>query len=276
MRIIVLMMVCVATMDAFAQESTAPNCPLASVVVVDGVADEWDMEWQKDEDVKMSYNVCSDDANLYVRMKTADENIKRKIGMFGLTLWMNPDGKKKKKLGLKFPTGTEAKERVESMRNSFDQSKMSASERADFQKKVSKMLIEDVELIELIGLTKDPLTSSRSGITNGIKVAIAINDSGEYVYEAVIPFKSYRLSKSSIEALGVGFETGKFVPPANKNSSGQGGTGGYGVMGNGNNGGYGGRGGMGGGGMGGGGGGYQGVRSEMANSSSAWTVIQFK
>lgn len=143
-------------------------------------------------------------------------------------------------------------------------------------------MVRDLEVLELIGLADDPLTSTRSGITNGIKVAIAVDEDGAYVYESLIPFKSYRLSKASISTLGIGFETGKFVPPTPKNTGTQGvpsqGYSGRGATGRGYGGGGGGYGG-GGGGFGGGGG--QGMRpsyqnNPMSSATSLWVSLKMK
>ncbi|HRI78498.1 MAG TPA: hypothetical protein PLR06_03095 [Cyclobacteriaceae bacterium] len=259
----------------FAQDiSTPANCPLSQVVVVDGIANEWPMKWLADDDKKVQFNVCSDDNNLYLRFKTSDETFKRKIAFFGFTVWMDANGKKKKKLGFKFPTGTEGKERMEAMQaSSGDFQKMTAPEREARQKQMAKSLVTDLELIELIGLSDEPLTSTRSGITNGIKVAIAATDSGAYVYEAIIPFKSYRLSKAAIEVLGIGFETGKYVPPPTKNQAGAnpGASSGFGGYGRGS--GYGGYGGQG---YGSRPGGSSLPKNEMMLNSSAWTSIKLK
>ncbi len=208
------------TTGTLAQGPTQESCQLSSVVLVDGHGDEWPMKWLEDDDKKFFYNVCTDESNIYIRLRIKEELIRRKMALFGLTVWLDPNGKKKKRLGLHFPTGTEAKEIMEAVRHSGDHSNMTASQRADFQKQMEKSLIENLEILELIGLSDDPLTSTRSGITNGIKVAIAQDDEGAYVYEAIIPFKSYRLSKSSISALGVGFETGKYTLPSTKPKAG--------------------------------------------------------
>lgn len=278
--------VLIVTTIGLSQEALPENCPLASVIQVDGVAEEWPMKWYEDPDKHFSYTICSDENNLYIRLKTSDDMVKRKIGHFGLTVWMDPNGKKKKKLGLRFPTGVEAKERIDKMKPPGDYQSMTSAERAEFQQEVNKALLGDLEILELLGLADDPLTSTRSGITNGLKVAIAADENGSYVYEALIPFKSFRLSKASISTLGIGFETGKYVPPPSKapaGGAGGGGGGGYGGGGGGyGGGGYGG--GYGGGGYGGGYGGgggrqYQGSRgssSPMASSTSMWVSLKLK
>ncbi len=201
-----------------AQQSDPP-CPLSSAVLIDGNAEEWPMTWVQDEDKIFSFNVCTDDKNLYVRMMTSDFYAKRKLAAFGLTLWIDPSGKKKKKLGLKFPAGgPEAEDRAAAIRQEGGPGN-SAGERADYQKKMDRQLITGLEVLELIGLADEPITSARSGIMNGIKVAIDMDEAGAYIYEALIPFKSYRLSKAALTELSIGFETGKFVIPKAKVNS---------------------------------------------------------
>ena len=187
--------------------------------MADGQADEWPMNWMREPDKIFEYNVCADDNNIYVRVRTEEYYVKRKMAAFGFTLWIDPKGKKKRKLGLRFPVGgVEATERAAELRQS-ERNVQSASERADFQKEVDRKLISDLEVLELIGLTDDPITSTRSGITNGIKVAIGLDDQGSYVYEAIVPFKAYRLSRATISDLTIGFETGKYIPPKVKTST---------------------------------------------------------
>ena len=288
-KIILILAMIVAVIANGAAQDTETNCQMASVIQVDGKADEWTLTWIEDEDKNFSYNVCSDDNNLYIRMKTTNDMIKRKIGLFGLTLWFDPKGKKKKRLGFRFPSGTEGAERMERYKQEIDgkgqnYERQSASDKAELQKRMDASLIADLEVIELIGLSDEPVTATKSGITNGIKVALAMEpETRAYVYEAVIPFKSYRLSKASIETLGVGFETGKYVQPKAQSSAGQqaasvpqggvgnnGGRGGYG-------GGFGGRG-YGGGGYYGGStySGPRGGTGPMGYSSYTWFTVKMR
>ena len=70
------------------------SCQLPSPVVVDGNFDEWQAEWMIDPKGKFLYNICNDADNLYVRLKVSDELTQRKIGLFGLSVLLNPKGKK--------------------------------------------------------------------------------------------------------------------------------------------------------------------------------------
>ena len=174
------------------------------------------MTWMSHEDKIFSYNICADDQNLYVRVRTDEFYTKRKMGAFGFTLWFDPSGKKKKTYGLKFPVGgNEAEERM-GLINQQAPTGNTIGEKADFQKTADRMLIENLELLELIGLSKDPITATRSGITNGIKVAIDMDAQDAYTYEVIIPFRSYRLTRAQVNDLSVGFETGKYTMPKQK------------------------------------------------------------
>jgi hypothetical protein len=126
---------------------------------------------------------------------------------------MDPNSKKKEKLGLRYPTGIEGSERVELFRQSGEDlsKENNLNRREERKRQLKKGLVDNVEVLELIGLADQPLTSSKSGITNGILVAIDMDSEGNYVYEAAIPFKAFRLSKAQLSVLGVGFETGKIT-----------------------------------------------------------------
>lgn len=192
------------------------QCPLSTAVVVDGQADEWGLTWEADEEKSFNYNVCLDDANLYVRVKVEDFYVKRKMGAFGFTLWFDTNGKKKRTYGLKFPVGgTEADERMGQL-NKEGEAVKTSGDRVDFQKHADEVMISNLEMLELIGLADDPVTATRSGITNGIKVAIGMDAMGAYVYEAIIPLRSYRLNRANMKGLSVGFETGKLEMPKEK------------------------------------------------------------
>lgn len=205
-----------SAVSAACGQATEAQCPLSSAITVDGKADEWPLNWVDDSDKYFSYNVCADDQNLYVRVKSSEFFTKRKMGAFGFTVWFDPSGKKKRKYGLKFPVGgAEAEERMGQL-NKEGAPGNSIGERADFQKHADSVMVSGLEMLELIGLSDDPITATRSGITNGIKVAIGLDATDAYVLEAIIPFRSYRLNRANLAELSVGFETGKYVAPKAK------------------------------------------------------------
>ena len=80
-------------------------------------------------------------------------------------------------------------------------------------------LIKDVEVLELLGLSKEPIVSPRLGLMNGLLVFIKGDDQGAFVYEAKIPFKAFHIDKSAVKVLGVAFVTGKMAPPKTQNTA---------------------------------------------------------
>jgi len=208
--------------NVFAQKNVKESVTLDKPIVIDGDASEWPVDWWIDPDGKFFCNVANDADNLYVRLKVADDLTQQKIGLFGLSLKLNPTGKRKGKVGLKYPTGRDASEFKKKEPTEADAS-------MDPKNKVlmKKELLGDVEVVELIGLAKENIVSSRLGLANGIEAMIVTLEDGSYTYEAKIPFKAFRIKKSEVQILGVEFQTGRYSPPAknnpNNNNTGYGG-----------------------------------------------------
>ena len=241
------------------------SCQVTTPPMIDGKMDDWQGDWKTDEDSKFQYNVCFDAENLYVRVKTSDEMNQGKMGRFGFTVWLDANGKKKRKLGLKYPTPTGR----DFSTLPHNQGQTENQNRDIARTEMRRNLIKDTEVLELIGLAKENVVSSRVGLMNGIEVIIVMDETGAYVYEAKIPFKAYRLSKASIPVLGVGFETGKLEAQKAGGTSGGGGQRQGGSGGHGGSRGYGGSG-YGGGSRQGGSARY----SEMQKAASLWVSVK--
>ncbi|HEY5822797.1 MAG TPA: hypothetical protein VIT44_00435 [Cyclobacteriaceae bacterium] len=260
-----------ALVIAFSVNAQEQSCKVTTPPVIDGKIKDWSVTWMDEEKEKFEYNVCSDDANLYIRIKISDGGTQQKFAMYGLTVWLDPNGKKKEKLGLRYPTGIEAQERLEEFRKSGESfsKENNLDKREAMQKEFKRNLIRNIEVLELIGLADKPLASSKSGITNGLQVALDMDSTGAYIYEATLPFKAFRLVKAKIPVLGIGFETGKLTVDQTK---GKGNNAGGGMQ----PGGYpgGGMGGMGQGGMGQAGRGGSNYYSPMSSPVKMWTAVK--
>jgi len=148
-----------------------------------------------------------------VRLKVADDLTQQKIGLFGLFLKLNPSGKRKGKLGLKYPIGKDASELKKKEPTEVDNG-LDAKSKAQWKKD----MLGDIEVVELVGLAKQSIVASRLGLANGIEVMITTLEDGAYTYEAKIPFKAFRIAKKDVKVLGVEFETGRLTVQ-NKNTS---------------------------------------------------------
>jgi hypothetical protein len=192
--------------SSFGQKGVHESVKLDKPPVIDGRVDDWPIEWWIDPDGKFLCNIANDEENLYFRLKVADDITQQKIGLFGLYLKLNPKGKKRGKLGLKYPVGKDASELKKDKPQVID-----AATDPAFKVAMKKEWISDVEVVELLGLAKENIVSSRLGLANGIEAMIVAQDDGAYTYEAKIPFKSFRINKKEVPLLGVEFETGKLV-----------------------------------------------------------------
>jgi hypothetical protein len=231
-RICLFVLILLST-NLFAQKSLKESVSLEKPPVIDGDVNDWPCDWWIDPDGKFFCNVANDAENLYVRLKVGDDLTQQKIGLFGLSLKLNPAGKRKGKVGLKYPIGKDKSEFKKTEPTEADQTMDNKS-----KAQLKKELLGDVEVVELIGLAKENIVSSRLGLANGIEAMIIALEDGTYTYEAKIPFKAFRIVKKDVEILGVEFETGRYVPKAqNTNNTGYspayGGPGGYGGYGQG-------------------------------------------
>jgi len=75
---------------------------------VDGKIDDW-MEYPSKyyDDQAAALSLRSDDKNLYILFRFKDEQWARTIRMSGLTIWIDRDGNKSKKLGIRYTGGPE-------------------------------------------------------------------------------------------------------------------------------------------------------------------------
>jgi hypothetical protein len=188
----------------FAQKGVKEALSSANLVI-DGNPDDWQGDWWLDPDGKFLCNVANDNDNIYIRLKISDDITQQKIALLGLSVKFDPNGKRKGKVGLKYPVGKSEKELKKEKPAPMDGSMMDANARAQ----IKKEWIADVEVVELIGLAKENIVSSRLGLANGIEAIIVAQNDGTYIYESKIPFKAFRLDKSKIETLGIEFETGR-------------------------------------------------------------------
>ena len=92
---------------ACSKKNHYPSKPITGIVI-DGQAAEWPRLTQYDKDSKILYDVFHDHEKLYVLLQTSDEATARKIGLLGLTLWVDENGKERKIKGINYPLNRSA------------------------------------------------------------------------------------------------------------------------------------------------------------------------
>jgi hypothetical protein len=201
MKFCLVLLGCLLAGSAFSQkirESLSMDPP----PVIDGNVEEWKADWLMDSKSKFLYNIANDSNNLYVRLKASDPVLQQKVLVFGLTIYLNPEGGSKKgKVGVHYPLKKDLEEAK----------KEQGGGEPKTWKEMKKDLIKDAEVLELIGLDKHPISTPRLGLMNGLEVMISQDAFGDVIYETKIPFKAFRIDKSKVNDLGITFETGKLV-----------------------------------------------------------------
>jgi hypothetical protein len=231
-------------------------------IAVDGKFDDWTGNLEPLGANPESIQVVNDGEFLYLRLTASEATARRQIMRQGMTVWFDPSGGTKKKLGVRFPVVEPGESGGEDQgrghRYGADQSAEPPA---------------PSDRVDILGPGKDDARSLTREHLPGVDVAIRSAE-GTLQYELKVPLTKTADHPYAIEAepgktIGIGFETGK--PEQSANGHGGGGYGGGG------GGGYGG--GMGGhrGGMGGRGGGGAGRHGESGYQQSkplkAWATV---
>jgi hypothetical protein len=250
---------------AFAQKDSKQYMPKAPANVnVDGKMTEWgDTLALYDIKSKLNYTIASDDTDLYIVAYVSDRQTKHKIMAGGITISVNPEGKKHKTLSVTYPIPDKAAMFIP--HNADDDSE-------DDVQKPSLLQSTSIRVAGFKDVESDVITTSN---TYGFKAAIKFDEKHNLVYETAIPIKMLYMKPGKNDELEINIQINGVERGQNKASE-QGGSGGGG-MGGGGRGGMGGGGGggrHGGGGHGGGGGGQgQSDKSGMSEPTDFWVKL---
>ncbi|WPU99458.1 hypothetical protein SNE26_25925 [Mucilaginibacter sp. cycad4] len=238
---------------------------------IDGNLKDWgDSLRYYNEEKRLNYALANDKDYLYAAIRISDRLDKMKVLNAGITLSIDPKGKKKDSFMLTFPLAA-PDEKPEFARLRDDNGEITQADRDELMRE----RITKLRYIKVVGfkdIDGDMITTSN---TYGIKTAINYDANGDLVYEAAIPLSFFHAGNDAFKSeWAFNFKINGFQRPAGGSGAGEGEGGSFG-----GGGGRGGRGGMGGGrggrggrgGMGGGAGrGAAGGSGEMSKSVDFW------
>jgi hypothetical protein len=262
---------------------------------------------------KFYYYLSNDRDNLYIDLRIFEKEVQRQVLASGLTVWINTDGKKAKKTGLRYPARMQNQDRPDmagmgnqqaprnqqapqnnqrqgNMQNMQSQrSRMSGGENPSGGRNMQMPLASRIELIGLSGSDHSYISSDE---INNFRGSMRFDKEGNMWYELIIPLskmpeRSLKNKKGKRSVIlgfsypGINYQRMGGSPGGNMGEERGNGMGGYGGGGMGRSGGGMGRSGGGmsrsGGGMGrsGGGGGRYGGGGMGATSTSP-VIVWFK
>ncbi len=142
-------------------------------IIIDGYLDEWQDGFHFFEDDGVAVGLKNDSDFLYIAIEAVDERTIRQIGSTGFTLWFDPEGKKKKVLGIKFPSDFQSRKQKHTDYGSYDN-------RDPFFAFPGQIIIIEPE--------KDKIIHADPNDENGLHWRMS-NNRGLFVFEFKIPLK---------------------------------------------------------------------------------------
>lgn len=252
--------------------------PSSEMVTVDGDDLEWTQgEYLYDQDSKMSYAFRKSDTHLFLILRTNQRETLMQSRMSGIEIWVNSDGKKKRRAGVQYPIGMSGrrKMRQEAMGDNPAQARPEGQGRRGRQGGGRMEMPTQIKLMSLYGDEGEPIVAELGTIDKPILAQAQMHEDGFWVYELGLPLEAFPRSGKGNKPWRVGIENPDFeMPDREQFGNRPGGAGGGGGMGR--PGGFG-PGGMGGPGGGMGQGGQAGGRGRFNPSSmipmSIWTKL---
>ena len=183
-----------------AQKIGAYECKWHAVISAD---DEEGLinQMQFNEKSQFLFLISNDEENLYVDLIQADKASVQKIMRFGLTIWFNPEGKRKKGMGIQFPVTQE-----EDGEPSFKREK--GGDRKEMMMAMMARKNQEMVLVGFGGKGEQKVIDPR--IDSSFHGKVEMMEGGRIHVSLVLPLE--KLGRSNIETINnpfsVGFETG--------------------------------------------------------------------
>ncbi len=171
-------------------------------IAIDGKTEDWTGHLIIIGNERVSLGLLNDRDNLYVCLLAEDDFTRSQILMQGLTVWFDPQGGKKKRLGIKYPIGLPPGERRTPGMGEDP-------EGPGFDKLPEKLLTE----LEIIRPENDAPQKLNLAEAKGIELT-AVSSAGLFAYELKIPLRRTGQHPIAVGAepgktIGLGIETGK-------------------------------------------------------------------
>jgi hypothetical protein len=187
----------------------------ASLPLIDTGKDQ--LEDQKryyyDVDSKIAYSINRDDNNIYISLKTDDENAIRSLFRQGLYVYLDPNGRKSKDIYFNYPISVKTGGRGPGMMQNEKMQKQDGQGQFNAKPAFNVNDLIDHADMEAIFSYRDlaekmPVYSQRTDIA----VALSSPKEGSFLYQLRIPFD--RLGKDDLTHVSIGIETGTIEMPS--------------------------------------------------------------
>ncbi len=189
-------------------------CASLPVLEIAEGTDLTDKRFYYDKDSEVAYSANYDENNIYITLKTDNENTIKRIFRNGLYVYLDPNGRKSKNIYFEYPLA----KKMRAGKPNMEHTPMSGNMKREFN---INELIDNSDM-EAIFSTKEfaeklPVYSQKTDI----KVELSASDKNEFLYMLRIPFDRIEKVRSSEYAIGI--VTGEMEMPQMGGGSHQGG-----------------------------------------------------
>jgi hypothetical protein len=127
---------------------------------------------------KLWYVLTNDNDNIFIDLKIEDPAVQTRILKEGLTVWINMDGKQVKKMGVRYPIGSQ---------NSMGRSRSGVQEDKLNPDGTLATPLSQANTIELIGFTSEESRRFPSDNTSNFRGSVKFDNSGILHYQLIMP-----------------------------------------------------------------------------------------
>ncbi len=216
-----LLIACSSSRNVQQQEPASKGSWQANKLTIDGSDSDWTapllFEYNKKE--KFHYAVTNDQTNLYVMLRSSDENTQQEILRGGLTVLFNTHAVNEEHgaAGIVYPTGNIPKGPMNGRQEYNNNRHIALNNAQDY----SLFGFNTVKSLENYDYGKEN--------KEGIQVSVGMNATGELIYEAVIPFSALFNRGSAVNQGGRSLSVGFVIDPVPVDPSARGGRRGPGI-----------------------------------------------
>lgn len=158
---------------------------------------------------KLYCSLSNDKDFVYINLMIPDREVSVRILEDGLTVWINMDGKQDRKMGVRFPIGSQ---NAANVKNQGAEDNIATED-----------LVSQANTIELIGFISEQDRRFASQNSDNFRGAVKYSPNGDLYYRLVMPVAKlpFRNSKDGNGAMpfALGFEIGYIPPAGTKNQS---------------------------------------------------------
>jgi uncharacterized membrane protein YgcG len=200
-------------MDTRAQSHEPQLQKAPGTVSIDGSIKEWgDSLALYDAKTKLNYTVAADDTNLYVVVFSGNRQTTHKIMAAGITVSVNPDGKKSKKYSLTYPLPNKS--------SLFKRPAQGGDDNDGPANPPSLIQSTSIKVEGFKDVESDVITTAN---TYGFKAAVKFDDKHNLGYEVAIPLKFLNLKPGKNKEFAINISVNGITRPQQQNRRGEGG-----------------------------------------------------